>query len=226
MLVGICIPCYGSMPFEFVKCLMALQAAFLESKIPHFFNIQSSSFLPHTRAKCLGANLERGIHQLPFDNKNITHLVLLDTDIIFKPQQVIDLLNRKVDFVAAMYPYSISAYDKESSKQIVAGMWNEDDFRKYKLFPPLTIGRARSMAASSGNELIEVDWAGLGLAVIKPKVLLDIEYPWFASELISIDDLVDTTSEDVGFCRKVVRAGYKIHLDTKVRVQHFKSFAV
>lgn len=226
MLVGICIPCYGSMPLEFVKCLMALQSSFLESKIPHFINIQSGSFLPHTRAKCLGASLERGMHQLPFNNKKITHLVLLDTDILFKPQQIIDLLNRKVDFVAAMYPYSTSAYEKESDKKIIAGMWNEDEFVKHNFFPPITIGEARSKAASLGSDLINVDWVGLGLAVIKPKVLLDIEYPWFASELIKIGDLTDTTSEDVGFCRKVIRTGYQIHLDTKIRVQHFKSFAV
>lgn len=226
MLVGICSPSYGQMPLEFVKCLLALQAALLDSKIPHFINIQSSSFLPHTRAKALGASLERGTHQLPFNNKDITDLVLLDTDILFKPQQVIDLLNRKENFVAAMYPYSTAAYSKETDKQIIAGMWDEPAFMKHKFFPPLTIGEARAKAASTGKDLIDVDWVGLGLAVIKPKVLLDIEYPWFASELIKIGGLVDTTSEDVGFCRKVLKAGYEIKLDTKVRVQHFKSFAV
>lgn len=226
MLIGICSPSHGSMSLEFVKCLMDLQAAMLNSKIPHFFNIQSSSFLPHTRAKCLGASLDRGLNQLPFNNESITHLVLLDTDIIFKPQQIINLINHNVDVVAAMYPYSNSAVDAEMDKKIVAGMWDEEAFKIHQHFPALTIGNARRKASEIGSELIDVDWIGLGLAVIKPKVFKDIDYPWFASELIKIDRFIDTTSEDVGFCRKVKRAGYKIKLDTKVRVQHFKSFAV
>lgn len=226
MLVGICSPSHGVMPLEFVKCLMELQASLLKSNIPYFFNIQSSSFLPHTRAKCLGASLDRGPHQWPFNNKDVTHLVLLDTDIIFKPQQIVDLINRNVDFVAAMYPYSTSAYSSEGDKQIVAGMWNEDEFKKHQFFPPLSINEAKNLAASKGADLVEVDWVGLGLAVIKPKVFHDIEYPWFASEIIKIDNLTDSTSEDVGFCRKVTKVGYKIYLDTKVRVQHHKSFAI
>lgn len=226
MLIGICSPSYGSMPLEFVKCLMKLQAALLSSKIPYFFNIQAGSFLPHTRAKCLGASLDRGVHQLPFNNKDITHLLLLDTDILFEPQQILDLINRNVDIIAGMYPYSTSAYAKENDKQIIAGLWNEEEFKKHHYFPPFTIGEARAKAASTGTGLIEVDWVGLGLAVIKPKVFMDIEYPWFASEIIKIAELTDSTSEDVGFCRKVTKAGYKIYLDTKIRVQHHKSFGI
>lgn len=226
MLVGICLPSSGQLPLDFVKCLMSLQKTMSDSKIPHFFNLQSGSFLPHTRAKCLGASLDRGEHQWPFNNKDITHLVLIDTDILFKPQQIIDMINRNVDIVAGMYPYSTSAYSKELDKQIVAGMWTEEDFKKHHFFPPLSIGDAKRVAATSGADLIEVDWVGLGFAVIKPKVFFDIDYPWFASELIKIDDLIDTTSEDVGFCRKVTKAGYKVYLDTKIRVQHYKSFAV
>lgn len=224
MLVGICCPAYGPMPLEFVNCLLQLQRFLINNNIPHFFNIQTGSFLPHTRAKCLGASLDRGKYQIPFNNDQITHLVLLDTDVIFKPSHIFDLIAHDKEFVAAMCPYSTSAYAKENDKQIIAGMWNEAAFKKHKYFPPLTISEARNLAGING--LVKIDWVGLGLAVINPKVFSAIEYPWFASELIDIAEYTDTTSEDVGFCRKIIKAGFNIYIDTKVRVQHYKSFAI
>ena len=45
-------------------------------------------------------------------------------------------------------------------------------------------------------------------------------------ELIVIDDLRDTTSEDVGWCRKVKAAGYRIMLDPSVKVGHQKTVTI
>lgn len=223
MKLVIAIPTGGQLPVDFVKCLFSLQEYLAKKNIPYAINIQTGSFLPHTRAHTCGASLERGPHQQPFNNAEITHILMLDTDIVFTVEQIERLLSADCDMISGMYCYSTSAMQPENKKEIVAGFWNEEDFLKYKLFPPLTIGSARALAT---NNLLEVDWAGLGFALVKTSVFKEIEYPWFNSELIKIGDMQDTTSEDVGFCRKLTRLNKKIILDTSIRVFHLKTYPI
>jgi hypothetical protein len=127
-----------------------------------------------------------------------------------------------VPVVAGAYCYSTEALTREEDKRIVAGAWDVEFFKAHYTFPAYTLGQARALA----NPLLEVDWLGLGFALVRTEVFAKIEYPWFNSELIVIDDLRDTTSEDVGWCRKVNRAGYKILLDPSVKVGHLKGVQI
>ena len=216
--VMITCPTGGSIHTDTVKSFLMLQADLQRRGLRHHFNFSKSSFLPHGRAQVCGASLDRGEHQQPFDTKEITHIFMVDSDIIFTPEDFWKLWNHNVPVVAGAYCYSTEALSHEEDKRIVAGAWDVEFFKAHYTFPAYTLGQARALA----KPLLEVDWLGLGFALVRTEVFTKIEYPWFNSELIVIDDLRDTTSEDVGWCRKVNRAGYKILLDPSVKVGHQK----
>jgi len=220
--VMITVPTGGSIHTDTVKSLLLLQSDLQRRGLHYYFNFSKSSFLPHGRAQVCGASLDRGKFQQPYGTAEITHILMVDSDIEFKPEDFWRLWNHNLPVVAGAYCYSTESRSTEEEKRIVAGTWDVDFFKKYYTFPAYTLGEARSLAAP----LLEVDWLGLGFALVRTEVFTRIEYPWFNSELIEIDDLRDTTSEDVGWCRKVQRAGYKIMLDPHVKVGHQKNVTI
>jgi hypothetical protein len=64
----------------------------------------------------------------------------------------------------------------------------------------------------TGNWL-QVDAIGLGFCLVKREVYERIPRPWFPWEL-------GGRSEDFEFCRKAIKAGYKINVFTDVRISH------
>lgn len=220
--VMITVPTGGDIHTDTVKSLLELQNDLLRKGLRHYFSFSKSSFLPHGRAQVCGASLERGKFQQPFNTKEITHIFMVDSDIVFTPADFWQLWNHDVSVVAGAYCYSTEALVGEDDKRIVAGAWDVEYFKANYAFPAYTLGQARALA----KPLLEVDWLGLGFALVRSEVFSKIEYPWFNSELIVINDLQDTTSEDVGWCRKVSRAGYKILLDPAVKVGHLKNILI
>lgn len=216
--VMITIPTGGSIHTDTVKSLLLLQADMQRKGLRHYFNFSKSSFLPHGRAQVCGASLERGKYQQPYGTSEITHILMIDSDIEFKPEDFWRLWGHNLPVVAGAYCYSTESRASEEEKRIVAGTWDVEFFKAHYTFPAYTLGEARARA----NPLLEVDWLGLGFALVRTEVFTRIEYPWFNSELIEIGELRDTTSEDVGWCRKVKAAGYRIMLDPAVKVGHQK----
>lgn len=77
------------------------------------------------------------------------------------------------------------------------------------------------------GDVVEVDSVGFGFIAIQTGVFEAIDRPWFATDLESrwVAGGKKTRvpiGEDVSWCRKVRNRGYKIHVDTTVRVQHLK----
>lgn len=150
--------------------------------------------------------------------RDIDYILMLDSDILFETRQVLRLLEHKLDFVSGYYVYAGEETKPYESRLVAAGTWDEDFFRQHKHFPTL-----RLQDLQDKSDLVQVDWLGLGFCVVKREVFQRIKYPWFASEKIRVGKIVDTTSEDVGFCRKLSKAGIPIWLDPQVKVGHLKT---
>lgn len=106
----------------------------------------------------------------------------------------------------------------EGGKQFAAVKdWNEETFK--------TNGSFKFLESPDLPEkgLLEVAYSGFGFLLIKQGVFESIDYPWFSPEHITIGNCVDFASEDVSFCLKARRAGFKIHVDPTVIVGHEKS---
>jgi len=66
-----------------------------------------------------------------------------------------------------------------------------------------------------------VDGVGMGFCLIESFVFEEVEYPWF--EWCEEDGRI--LSEDLYFCEKLNRAGFKILIDTEIRARHIMQFA-
>lgn len=222
-MIIIAVPSIGMMPTKFVLCLLDLINVFQRNKIQFLINIETGSFLPHVRGLVCGESRDRGIYQQPYNDEKISHILMLDSDIIFSPEDVLKLIKADKDFICGMYCYG-TEFDKPVTKRkIVAGFWDEPFFEKHGDFPTLSVENAKVRALGISDKIINVDWVGLGFALAKTKIFKQIEHPWFESEKVIIGSYTDTTSEDVGFCRKLKKHNIPILLHTEVLVGHYKN---
>jgi len=161
---------------------------------------------------CLGGDIARGPAQLPFDGKmNYDYIMWIDSDILFTVEQFQRLLNRNVDVVSGLYKM-------EGDKYFAAvENWDEEYFAKNHCFeflaPEKIAGR---------NELLRVDYTGMGFMLIKKGVFEALDYPWFEPKKHTIGGMVDYSMEDVSFCLKVKEKGFSVFVDPTIIVGHEK----
>jgi hypothetical protein len=76
-----------------------------------------------------------------------------------------------------------------------------------------------------------VHYTGLGFFACKKEVLDKMQYPYFNGDLQEINAsdgtvMQDISSEDVNFCKNILKVGYEIMLDTDLRVGHLKAIVI
>jgi hypothetical protein len=74
------------------------------------------------------------------------------------------------------------------------------------------------------KELVEVDATGCGCLMFDMEVFKNIPYPWF--KFYKDADTGSDVGEDIGFCRELKNAGYKIFVDVTVPSDHLTTMAV
>ncbi len=131
---------------------------------------------------------------------------LMGDDHEFEPQTLVRLLDRDVDIVAPVcsrrrYPFQPVAYN-ETPEGLFANLpWK---------------------GLSPNGDLMEVDAAGTAGMLIKKHVFEKMSPPWFEIGQIETDKL----SEDLVFCRKARKEGFKILLDTNNVIGHMAPHTV
>lgn len=173
---------------------------------------QYSSVVHFARAKCLGGDVLKGPDQKPFQGQvDYDVMFWIDSDIVFKPEDVFKILESPHDVTAGLYMM------EDLQNFAVVREWNEDMFIKNGTFKFL-----RPDDIEGAAQYMPVAYAGMGWMAIRKGVVEDLKYPWFWSDLQKIGSLVDMNSEDVAFCRALNASGHQVHVDTTVRVGHQK----
>ena len=177
-----------------------------------------SAYVPFTRMMTLGLDTMRGNEQKPFDGKvDYDVWVTIDSDIIFKAKQLIELIEDTDKF-----PVISGVYRMSNSKYIAAVReWNLAHFIKngvYEFIDPETF--------DEDVKHHEVAYVGMGFMACTREVLEKIEYPYFnyPTEELQVDGktISQVFSEDVSFSKRVTDAGYKIVINTDLRLGHEK----
>lgn len=139
--------------------------------------------------------------------RGCTHLLFMDTDQTYPIDTIEKLISHDKDIVGAKvhirYPPfhpTLFKYDKGEDDYY---MVSDEEWKK--------------------RELMEVDATGTGCILIKTSVFMDIEYPWFEFTKTKEGKVV---GEDISFCRKVKKAGYKIYVDTSINCGHIGTLEV
>jgi hypothetical protein len=146
-----------------------------------------------------------------------THLLMMDTD----QKYPVDTVTRLLEHV-------------RNGHEIVGAKVH----RRYPPFDPLLLKRDperqhgyNAIPASewnvNGGGLIEVDATGTGCILIATEVFDVLEYPWFQErEKILDGNKSITIGEDIGFCETAKDAGYRIVVDTTIKIGHIADLMV
>lgn len=129
---------------------------------------------------------------------NFEFLCFIDTDMVVPPNMLKQLLSHDLPFVSAMAfrktePFQPAFYEK---------CWVEKNVMKGQLYNLITIP----------ENLFEVEAVGAACCVIRRDVFEKTERPWFAPYYYA--------GEDVSFCIRVRKAGFKIFVDPSLMVGH------
>ena len=175
----------------------------------------------------LGLDVLRGINQKPFDNLDFDIWITIDSDIIFTPQQVLDLIEstEQHPVVSGMYRMAnLTTY-------AIVKEWDTDYFAKNGTFEFLTPEYITNWKTETSLKYLPVHYTGLGFFAITRDVLRKMTYPYFNCELQEIitEDgkiLRDMCSEDVAFCKNIHKIGVPIVVNTDIRVGHNKLIVI
>ena len=141
-------------------------------------------------------------YQLPFArnrivqealNNNSDYLLFIDADMVFSPDLLLRLLKHDVPFVNAL------AFRRIKPHYPCIFKWNEKE-KCYETVPYF-------------GGLLEVDATGMPAVLIKMEIFKKMKQPWYYYE----DHLF---SSDLTFCRNAKKLGYKILIDTDLKIGH------
>jgi len=162
-------------------------------------------------------------NQRPFDGmyRSYDRMIWVDSDNIITAQDIKRLIDHDVDICAAWYrQYSdgpIGDHNKAACgiSETINGRHHSRAF---------LVGEMESLPVNEKG-LIEVDYAGMGLMVIKKGVFEALTYPWFTGGVKEwVDEngveMADVITDDEGFCKRVKEAGFKVFVDPQVRISH------
>lgn len=216
----ICIP-GRTFSADFMLNLMDL-LMFISSNEGKFrISVQYHSVVNASRCKCLGVDVRRGKKQKPFDGMPYDYLLWIDSDVIYKNENFVQLLKLDKDIASGWYVQPGQAEDGSFISPVVES-FDHELFKKEGYYK---FESAKELEAR--NKPFKVEYTGFGWVLIKHGVFEKMDYPWFAPRLLTIsEDIQEMSSEDVAFCMDAKNAGFEIWLDPKCRVGHEKQFVI
>ena len=180
--VAICIPCRDQVQSTFTYCLVQLIQHCTKINLPTNVFMQTGSLISRQRQELAALALR----------SEATHILWLDSDMIFPPNVAEILLSHQLDIVACNYstrstPLKGVAYTK-------IGEWES------------------WLRHDESQHLCEVEGVGMGCMLTRSNVFSRIPKPWFV--VLWTEEFGDFIGEDFYFCKSLQQAGIKIFIDT------------
>jgi len=154
--------------------------------------------------------------QIPFDGLPYDYILWVDSDQVFSPEQFDKLFESKKDIVSGWYAinHTDTCFGWQPNRRCKI---EEAKNPNVKMF---SLPTERDHNFKDG--FLDVDWTGFGFLLMKKGVLESIETPWFEPLPFGNRYMMD----DEAFCCKARQAGYKVYVNTKVRIGHSKTFVI
>lgn len=226
-------PCYGGQAtVAYVNSALALQRSCLERGVKISFNFRTGeALITRARADMVGEFLA----------SEATHLLFIDADIGFAPEQVFRLLAFDADVTAAAYPFKRIVWDNVRKGAEDGRVDLEASGLDYVFYPEGT------GPMTARNDFVRVRHTGTGFLMIRRRALARMceAYPELRYKMAQrTSDLLregpysfalfecmiepDTglyLSEDYAFCRRWRDLGGEIWLDIRSALTHHGPYA-
>lgn len=188
------IPAYGDFKAQTVASLVpAISAA----PVPVFFDMVRMTYLPQARQMLADRAVAAGA----------SHLLMVDTDMVF-PANVVELLARHdKDIVAA------NAHEKTfgpNGERI--GMTK---FGEYPNYEPRVVDTSKPFECSA---------VGTAVILIDLRSLERVPRPWFDTSVAADGSVTKLLGEDIYFCAKAREHGLEVWCDPTFDVHHVGEF--
>ena len=99
-------PVHSDVSMHYMQSVVRLQAECYKNNIEFTLDMMKSSLVTQGRNVCVAH----------FLNTDYTHLLFIDSDILFYPQSIFKMLNKNVEMCSIPYPMKIINWDKVFDK--------------------------------------------------------------------------------------------------------------
>lgn len=181
MKLAIAIPNSGVIKAQTVNSLLGLVK---NLKCEYYTLLQEGSILHAVRESLVYKALEL----------KCTHILFIDSDMVFEKDAFERLLKRKKDIVGVSYNMRRLPLQKIQWK---------------------AVGKAK-------GDFYEVEAVPTGFMLINLKIVDYMTHPWFFWQVNNIGETV--TGEDYWFCALARKAGFKIWLDKSINILHIGDY--
>ncbi len=214
MKIIFCLP-GASYSGRFLQCWTNLLAELPKYKISYGLSQDYLCNIYHSRTKVLGASLDRGVDQKPFDGKvDYDYIMWIDSDMVFQPEQFFKLIDHDKDIASGMYMM------QDNINYATVKRMDENFFAKngyYRFLQREDIKRMK-------DKPFKVDYTGMGWMLVKYGVIEKLKYPWFYPRKKTYPNgWEEFVWDDVEFCHRVKEAGVGVWVDPTIIVGHEKT---
>ena len=215
MKIIFCLP-GASYSGRFLQCWTNLLAELPKHKISYGLSQHYLCNIYHSRTKCLGVSIERGVNQKPFDGKIFYDYILwIDSDMVFEPEDLFKLIDHDKDVVSGMYKMS------DNINYATVEKMDEEFFEQWMHYPFLN----QKTIDQKEGKLFKADYTGMGFMLVKYGVFEKMKYPYFYPRKQEWPQYgwEEFVWDDVEFCLRVKEAGFDVWVDPGVRLGHEKT---
>ena len=156
--IMICTPCHSDVTMHYTQALLELQQLCIKNGIRITFTLLKSSLVTQGRNLCTSAFLE----------SNCTHMVFIDSDIYFRAESIIKMLDLDKELISIPYPLKTMMWDKLYKKWGEGEVKNPRDIHRFLNTYPMKVQDVNNITLDSG--VMEVTHSPTGCMMIKRSV--------------------------------------------------------
>lgn len=217
--------CTGTYANAMMRVPMVLSQA---NMLMYYLHMMNESLITRARNKCADEFLKT----------DATHLMFIDADIGFNPEDIPKMVDKDVDILCGLYP------KKEINWPRIASAVNNgvppDQLANFGGAVVVNLIKNETTHVPHG-ELLEINNGGTGFMLIKREVFeaLADKVPSYTNDMYVSTDVVDKPemikeffdtsideetnrllSEDYHFCKLARKHGFKIYADPQIELNH------
>ncbi len=156
--IMICTPCHSNVTMHYTQAVLELQQLCIKNGIRITFTLLKSSLVTQGRNLCTSAFLE----------SSCTHMLFVDSDIYFRAESILKMLNLEKELISIPYPLKTMMWDKLYTKWNEGEVKNAGDIHRYLNTYPMKVEDASKITLDNG--VMEVTHSPTGCMLINRSV--------------------------------------------------------
>ena len=156
--IMICTPCHSNVTMHYTQALLELQQLCIKKGIRITFTLLKSSLVTQGRNLCVSTFLE----------SNCTHMLFVDSDIYFRAESILKMLDLDKELISIPYPLKTMMWDKLYKKWNDGEVKNAGDIHRWLNTYPMKVADVNKITLDSG--VMEVTHSPTGCMLIKRSV--------------------------------------------------------